>query len=100
MVIGMSLLCECNDGGRTNSSLPDGSLAFGQYASTFDGASLYGRASNKLRYNDLDKETAIGDSILTPTARAGAHNLLKFGVTITNKELGDDGSERKRASSK
>ena len=44
-------------GGRTNSSLPDGSLAFGQYASTFDGASLYGRASNKLRYNDLDKET-------------------------------------------
>jgi len=83
-------------GGRTNSSLPDGSLAFGQYASTFDGASLYGRASNKLRYNDLDKETAIRRFYFDPkSARAGAHNLLKFGVTITNKELGDDGSERK-----
>ena len=96
MVIGMSAVCECRMGGRTNSSLPDGSLAFGQYASTFDGASLYGRASNKLRYNDLDKETAIRRFYFDPkSARAGAHNLLKFGVTITNKELGDDGSERK-----
>ena len=83
-------------GGKTRSSLPDGPLAFQEYASTFDGASLYGRASNKLRYNDLDKETAIRRFYFDPkSARAGAHNLLKFGVTITNKELGDDGSERK-----
>ena len=79
-----------------NSAFPDGTLAFQKYAATFDGASLYGRASNKLRYNDLDKETSIRRFYFDPkSARAGAHNLLKFGVTITNKELGDDGSERK-----
>lgn len=74
----------------------DGRNAFQKYSNRFDGVSLYGRATNKLRYNELTKSDAIQDFYFDPqSARAGTHRILSNGLTLTNKELGDDGSERK-----
>ena len=76
-------------------SAEGGQSAFSKYSRRMDGISLYGRASDKLRYNNLDKTTAIERFYFDPkSARAGAHNLLTLGLTITNKEIEDDGSAR------
>jgi len=73
-----------------------GKGAFNQYSNKMDGSSLYARATDKLRYNELDKTEAIQRFYFEPkSARAGAHNLLTLGISITNKELKDDDSPRK-----
>ena len=79
-----------------NTRIRDGNEYFQDYANAFDGVSLYGRATNKLRYNDLTKSDAIQDFYFDPqSAKAGTHRILSNGLTLSNKELGDDGSERK-----
>jgi hypothetical protein len=75
-------------------SAMQGESAFSKYAATMD-TSLYGKASAKLKYNDLDKNESIRRFYFDPkSARAGAHNLLRLGLSITNKELADDESPR------
>ena len=86
---------EPNSFGSGNISTPRGDQLFQQYANKFDGTSLYGKAGNRLRNNLLDKEEAIKRFYFNPqSARAGAHQILRLGLTISNKELKDDGSPR------
>ena len=60
------------------------------------GNDLFGRASDKLRYNSLDKSESIRSFYEEPDApNEGPWRILANGITITNKELGDNDDERK-----
>ena len=79
---------EPNSFGSGNISTPRGDQLFQQYANKFDGTSLYGKAGNRLRNNLLDKEEAIKKFYFNPqSARAGAHQILRLGQTISNNEF-------------
>ena len=74
--------------------VPSAQRAFSKYTREFN-TSLSGRASDKLRYNNITKENSIENFFFEPRGRNfGVLYLLGKGITISNKEFGENSDER------
>jgi superfamily II DNA or RNA helicase len=86
-----------NDGYVRYESLYDPMRMMSRYSSQ-SGVQVASRASDKIRYNNITKQNAIDQFFNSPQGtNAGVMYLLDKGITLSNKELGENKDERKTA---